>query len=92
MSRKNGKDYLFLIWKQPESRRQYVVGILSKNGGFEFAYAEDIGDLPELPPADQLISRRIFADGVSPPGHRDRQVLRDILPCGEKFQLPVGAG
>lgn len=30
MSRKNGKDYLFLIWKQPESRRQYVVGILSK--------------------------------------------------------------
>ena len=40
---------------------------------------EDIGDLPELPPADQLISRRIFADGVSPPGHRDRQVLRDIL-------------
>lgn len=44
MSRKNGKDYLFLIWKQPESRRQYVVGILSKNGGFEFAYAEDIDE------------------------------------------------
>ena len=44
MSRKNGKDYLFLIWKHPESRRQYVVGILSKNGGFEFAYAEDIDE------------------------------------------------
>lgn len=47
MSRKNGKDYLFLIWKQPETRRQYIVGVLSKNGGFEFEYAKDINEARE---------------------------------------------
>ena len=38
MSRKNNKDYLYLIWKHPDTRRQYAVGILSKNGMFEFEY------------------------------------------------------
>lgn len=42
MSEKNGKDYLYLIWKHPETRRQYIVGILSKNGVFEFEYGKDV--------------------------------------------------
>lgn len=42
MSRKNGKDYLYLIWKHPDTRRQYVVGVLSKNGAFEFEYSHEI--------------------------------------------------
>lgn len=41
MSTKNGKDYLYLIWKHPDTRRQYIVGILSKNGFFEFKYGEE---------------------------------------------------
>lgn len=38
MSQQNGKDNLFLIWKSDQSRKQYVVGQLTKNGQFEFEY------------------------------------------------------
>lgn len=44
MSRKNNKDYLYLIWKHPETRRHYAVGILSKNGVFEFEYGLQFED------------------------------------------------
>lgn len=42
MSVRDGRDYLYLIWKDTESRRQYVVGQLSKNGQFEFNYGMEI--------------------------------------------------
>lgn len=42
MAKKNGKDCMYLIWKQPVTRRQYVVGCLSKNGNFEFEYGVEI--------------------------------------------------
>lgn len=42
MSIKDGKDYLYLIWKSDKSRKQYVVGILSKNGNFEFKYCSEV--------------------------------------------------
>ena len=38
MSVKDGKDYLYLIWKCSSNRRQYIVGQLSKNGQYEFCY------------------------------------------------------
>lgn len=44
MSQKDGKDYLYLIWKDPNKRKSYIVGVLSKNGQFEFAYGEEIDD------------------------------------------------
>lgn len=42
MSQKDGRDYLYLIWKSDQSRKQYVVGQLIKNGQFEFEYVKDI--------------------------------------------------
>ncbi|MDO4292071.1 MAG: HIRAN domain-containing protein [Eubacteriales bacterium] len=42
MSIRNGKDYLYLIWKCPTNRRQYIVGQLIKNGKYEFQYCEEI--------------------------------------------------
>lgn len=42
MSIKDGKDYLLLIWKEPNKRRNYVVGELSKNGQFEFSYGYEV--------------------------------------------------
>lgn len=42
MSIKNGKDYLYLVWKEPNSRRQYTVGQLVKNGGYEFSYGFEV--------------------------------------------------
>lgn len=42
MLQKDGKDYLYLIWKSEKSRKQYIVGQLTKNGLFEFRYDKDI--------------------------------------------------
>lgn len=42
MSIKNGKDYLYLVWKCASTRRQYIVGQLAKNGQYEFCYCEEI--------------------------------------------------
>ncbi|EOU1765771.1 TPA: DNA-binding protein [Clostridium perfringens] len=42
MARKNGKDFIYLIWKEPKSRQQFVIAKLSKNGKYEFEYAPNI--------------------------------------------------
>lgn len=44
MSRKDGKDYIYLIWKEPTSRRNYIVGQLSKNSQYEFSYGHEINE------------------------------------------------
>lgn len=42
MSIKDGRDYLLLIWKEPKTRRRYMIGELSKNGQFEFSYGYEV--------------------------------------------------
>ncbi len=42
MSLKDGKDYLYLIWKCETTRRQYIVGQLSRNGQYEFQYCGEV--------------------------------------------------
>lgn len=44
MAIKDGKDYLYLIWKCALDRRQYIVGQLTKNGQYEFQYCEEINE------------------------------------------------
>lgn len=44
MSQKDGKDYLYLIWKAEKSRKQYIVGELIRNGQFEFRYVEKVAE------------------------------------------------
>lgn len=44
MSRKDGKDYIYLIWKDPTSRRNYTVGQLTKNSQYEFSYGQEIDE------------------------------------------------
>ncbi len=44
MSVKDGKDFLYLIWKAEESRKQYIIGQLTKNGQYEFQYCEEAQD------------------------------------------------
>jgi len=39
---KNCKDYLYLIWKSPMTRRQYIVGQLTKNRQYEFQYVQEV--------------------------------------------------
>lgn len=42
MSVKDGKDYLYLIWKSEQTRKQYIIGQLTKNGQYEFQYSEEV--------------------------------------------------
>ena len=44
MSVKDGKDYLYLIWKSEQSRKQYIVAQLTKNGQYEFCYCKEVYD------------------------------------------------
>lgn len=44
MSVKNGKDFLYLIWKSEKSRKQYIVGQLTRNGQYEFQYCKEVKD------------------------------------------------
>lgn len=47
MSSKEGRDYLYLIWKDPITRRNYIVGQLTKNGQYEFSYGHEVKDAME---------------------------------------------
>lgn len=42
MSIREGKDYLFLIWRSGESGKQYIIGQLVRNSKYEFKYCEEI--------------------------------------------------
>jgi HIRAN domain. len=42
MSIKEGRDYLLLVWKEPKTKRRYIVGELSRNGQFEFLYGYEV--------------------------------------------------
>jgi len=42
MSIRNGRDYVYLVWKEIDTRRQYIVGQLSKNGKFQFNYGFEV--------------------------------------------------
>ncbi len=88
MVTENGKDYIYLIWKHPESRRQYVIGELIKNGGYEFRYGMDIEDALnndfELLIPFQEINKTYFNDILFPVfssrlPDRKRQDMDDIL-------------
>lgn len=48
MSIVEGKDYLYLIWKCETTRRQYIVGQLTKNGQYEFEYCKEIEDAKKV--------------------------------------------
>ncbi len=42
MSKRDGRDFLYLVWKSESSGKQYIVGQLVKNGQFEFQYMGDL--------------------------------------------------
>jgi hypothetical protein len=42
VSIKDGKDCIYLIWKEPSTRRNYIVGQLTKNSQYEFSYGHEV--------------------------------------------------
>lgn len=88
MSAKDGKDYLYMIWKSEKSRQQYIVGQLSKNGQYEFQYCEEIesaiadGFTPLLcfPKLDELYtSEKLFTIFTSRLPDKKRKNIHEIL-------------
>lgn len=88
MSVKNGKDYLYLIWKSEKSRQQYIIGQLSKNGQYEFQYCGEIesaiadGFTPLLcfPKLDELYtSEKLFTIFTSRLPDKKRKNIDEIL-------------
>lgn len=47
MFKKDKRDYIYLIWKDPDTRRNYIIGELSKNGQYEFSYGYEIKEAIE---------------------------------------------
>ena len=88
MSAKDGKDYLYLIWKSERSRKQYIVGQLIKNGGYKFQYGEEIEEAVDdgfsllLCFPDKNISyedNKLFHIFASRLPDRKRKNIKDIL-------------
>jgi len=42
MLKQDNKDYIYVIWKEPVSRRQFIIGELVKNGKYEFFYGHEV--------------------------------------------------
>jgi hypothetical protein len=93
MSVKDGKDYLYLIWKSEQTRKQYIIGQLTKNGQYEFQYSEEVqsaiadGFKPLLcfPDLNKVYKDdRLFAIFKSRLPDRKRKNIQEIL---EKYGL-----
>lgn len=41
MTKRSGLDYLYVVWQDMESRNQFVIGTLIRNGHYEFSYGEE---------------------------------------------------
>lgn len=87
MSVKDGRDYLLLVWKEPKTRRRYLVGELSKNGQFEFTYNNEVHKAIEdgfklliaFPEIDKLYKSDklfpVFASRLPDPKRRGIEVI-----------------
>jgi len=93
MPLRNGRDYLYLIWKDSNTRRQFIVGELSKNGQFEFRYVEEVEQAIEcgfkplvcFPNVSKVyVSDRLFSVFSSRLPDKKRKDMNKIL---EKYRL-----
>lgn len=70
MAKKNGLDYIYVVWQDPKSRSKYVIGTLTRNSHYEFAYgieleqAKTCGFMPLV--AFPLFEKKYEEDTVFP--------------------------
>lgn len=86
-------DYLYLMWKEPQSRMRYKVGTLKKNEKYEFKYVDNVNKLIEkgfsllvsFPDTNKkYVSDRLFPEFLSRIPGPTRVDIKDIL---EKYEL-----
>ena len=83
-----GKDYLYLIWKDPKTRKQFRIGKLVKNGGYEFKYDLEINDalkagfllIPTFPDTNKTYTRKdLFPAFACRLPDKSRPEIKNIL-------------
>lgn len=92
MSFINGRDFLYLIWHDINTKKQYIVGTLSKNGKFEFEYNNEIDEalengfllLTAFPEKKRYVSDVLFPAFSSRLPDRKRIDIENIL---KKYEL-----
>lgn len=42
MAKRDGLDYIYVIWQDTKSRNNYVIGTLTRNSHYEFAYGMEV--------------------------------------------------
>lgn len=42
MAKKNGLDFIYVVWQDVKSRKNFTIGILTRNGCYEFSYGVDL--------------------------------------------------
>lgn len=48
MAKKNGLDFIYIVWQDVKSRKNFVIGILTRNGGYEFRYGMDLKEAQQM--------------------------------------------
>lgn len=86
-------DYLYLIWKDPQTRSRHLIGTLKKNEKYEFQYSQDIKKCQEkgfdllvsFPDINKkYVSENLFPEFLSRIPGPNRIDIKDIL---EKYKL-----
>jgi hypothetical protein len=83
----SSRDFLYLIWKDPESRRNYTVGKLSRGNPYTFEYCEEYKEAMEagwellkaFPEDKKYTSPTLFAAFESRLPDPKRRGIDDIL-------------
>lgn len=42
MAEKDGRDFIYVVWQDANSRKNFVIGTLTRNGCYEFRYGKDL--------------------------------------------------
>lgn len=94
MAIKGDRDYLYLIWQDPQSRYNFIIGELSRNGEYEFSYHQDhtkAADRGFSPLVAFPVTSKKYESKVLFPAFTSRlpdKKRRDIKKILSKYHLP----
>lgn len=85
-------DYLYLIWKDPETRRNYTVGKLTRGETFTFEYCEDVAQAEDAgwKPLGAFPTYQVYSSEIMFPVFASRlpdKKRRDIKKILKKYNL-----
>lgn len=95
MQNRQAEEFLYLIWKDPQTRRNFTVGKLTRGNGYRFEYCEENEQarefgwqgVPAFPDSDVVYSNEelfpAFSSRLPDPKRRD---INEIL---KKYELEV---